>query len=93
MAWLVENCFWILPFIAFVAMHMFGHGGHGGHGITVGIGNPGVIACEKQKTGKPTARKPAKTPRNPSATRTEHADPRGCAFARLSIPENRLPVS
>lgn len=32
MAWLTENWFWILTFIAFVAIHMFGHGGHGGHG-------------------------------------------------------------
>ncbi len=32
MTWFVENWFWILTFIAFVAMHMFGHGGHGGHG-------------------------------------------------------------
>ena len=32
MAWLTENWFWILTFIAFIAMHMFGHGGHGGHG-------------------------------------------------------------
>lgn len=32
MAWLVENWFWILTFIAFIAMHLFGHGGHGGHG-------------------------------------------------------------
>ena len=32
MAWLRENWFWILTFIAFIAMHMFGHGGHGGHG-------------------------------------------------------------
>ena len=32
MAWLTENWFWILTFIAFVAMHMFGHGGRGGHG-------------------------------------------------------------
>lgn len=32
MAWLTENWFWILIFIAFIAMHMFGHGGHGGHG-------------------------------------------------------------
>ncbi len=30
MAWLTENWFWILTFIAFIAMHMFGHGGHGG---------------------------------------------------------------
>ena len=32
MAWLRENWFWILTFIAFIAMHMFGHGGHGRHG-------------------------------------------------------------
>ena len=32
MAWLTENWFWILTFIAFVAMHLFGHGGHGDHG-------------------------------------------------------------
>ncbi len=32
MAWLTENWFWILIFIAFIAMHLFGHGGHGGHG-------------------------------------------------------------
>jgi hypothetical protein len=31
MAWLAENWFWVLIFIAFIAMHMFGHGGHGGH--------------------------------------------------------------
>lgn len=30
MTWLAENWFWILTFIAFVAMHLFGHGGHGG---------------------------------------------------------------
>ena len=32
MTWLTENWFWILTFIAFIAMHIFGHGGHGGHG-------------------------------------------------------------
>ena len=32
MQWLVVNWFWVLIFIAFIAMHMFGHGGHGGHG-------------------------------------------------------------
>jgi hypothetical protein len=30
MAWLTENGFWILPFIAFIAMHLFDHGQHGG---------------------------------------------------------------
>jgi hypothetical protein len=32
MAWLTANWFWVLIFIAFIVMHMFGHGGHGGHG-------------------------------------------------------------
>ena len=27
MAWLTENWFWILTFIAFIAVHLFGHGG------------------------------------------------------------------
>jgi hypothetical protein len=32
MEWLAENWLWIVFAIAFVAMHMFGHGGHGAHG-------------------------------------------------------------
>ena len=32
MQWISQNWVWILFFVAFVAMHMFGHGGHGGHG-------------------------------------------------------------
>ena len=31
MAWFTANWFWVLIFIAFIAMHVFGHGGHGGH--------------------------------------------------------------
>ena len=31
MDWLLANWFWILIFVLFIAMHMFGHGGHGGH--------------------------------------------------------------
>jgi hypothetical protein len=31
MAWFTANWFWALILIAFIAMHMFGHGGHGGH--------------------------------------------------------------
>jgi len=29
--WLLENWVWVLIGIAFVALHLFGHG-HGGHG-------------------------------------------------------------
>jgi hypothetical protein len=32
MQWLSENWVLIVVAIAFVAMHLFGHGGHGGHG-------------------------------------------------------------
>ena len=31
MEWLSENWIFVLIAIAFVAMHLFGHGGHGGH--------------------------------------------------------------
>ena len=32
MEWISQNWVWVLFFVAFMAMHMFGHGGHGGHG-------------------------------------------------------------
>jgi hypothetical protein len=32
MDWALENWFWILIFVLFIAMHLFGHGGHIGHG-------------------------------------------------------------
>ena len=32
MEWLSLNWVWVLFIVAFVAMHMFGHGGHGSHG-------------------------------------------------------------
>ena len=32
MDWLSENWVWVVVGVAFVAMHLFGHGGHGGHG-------------------------------------------------------------
>ena len=31
MEWISQNWVWVLFFVAFMAMHMFGHGGHGGH--------------------------------------------------------------
>ena len=31
MAWFTANWFWVVVFIAFIAMHVFGHGEHGGH--------------------------------------------------------------
>ena len=32
MTWLTANWFWVVIFVAFAAMHLFGHGGHSGHG-------------------------------------------------------------
>ena len=32
MEWLVDNWFWVLIGVLFVAMHLFSHGGHGNHG-------------------------------------------------------------
>jgi hypothetical protein len=32
MAWATANWFWVLMFIAFIGMHLFGHGAHGAHG-------------------------------------------------------------
>ena len=36
MNWILANWVWLLIAVAFVAMHMFGHGGHGGHGGDAG---------------------------------------------------------
>lgn len=44
MQWLSENWVWVLVGIAFVAMHLFGHGGHGGHG------GPGRDEGDRQRT-------------------------------------------
>lgn len=32
MEWLSQNWVWVLIGIAFIVMHMVGHGGHGSHG-------------------------------------------------------------
>ena len=31
MTWFLENWFWMVVVVAFVGMHLVGHGGHGGH--------------------------------------------------------------
>lgn len=31
MDWIVQNWVWIVVFVVFIGMHLFGHGGHGGH--------------------------------------------------------------
>ena len=39
MTWLAQNWIWVLFGVAFVVMHLFGHGGHGGHGGHAGHGS------------------------------------------------------
>ena len=31
MTWFTANWFWVLVFVGFIGMHLFGHGRHGGH--------------------------------------------------------------
>jgi Protein of unknown function (DUF2933) len=52
MAWFTANWFWVLIAIAFVTMHVFGHGGHGGHSGHGG-GNRQRSRGEKGKDGAP----------------------------------------
>ena len=40
MDWLSENWIWVIFGVAFIAMHMFGHGGHRGHGGRGGAKRP-----------------------------------------------------
>ena len=56
MTWLAENWIWLLFGVAFVAMHLFGHGGHGGHG-SHGSGHRGRSDAPNGRTdgSRPTA--------------------------------------
>jgi len=40
MDWLAQNWIWVVFFVLFIGMHLFGHGGHGGgaHGGHSGHG-------------------------------------------------------
>jgi len=57
MDWLSQNWIWVLFFIAFIGMHMFGHGGHGGGG---GHGGCGGGRGEQEPSGgeKPGRERP-----------------------------------
>jgi hypothetical protein len=55
MSWLTENWIWVLFGVAFIAMHLFGHGGHGGHGSSPGDGNPNNTAAKQAGGIKPTS--------------------------------------
>lgn len=41
MEWLQQNWFWVVVFVLFFGMHLFGHGGHGGRGGHGGHGGCG----------------------------------------------------
>ncbi len=46
MEWIRENGAFILFFVLFIAMHLFGHGMHGGHG---GHGEEGEHKAHRQR--------------------------------------------
>ncbi len=50
MAWFTANWFWVLIGVAFIALHLFGHGGHGGHSGH-GEGDPQRSNNEKGQDG------------------------------------------
>ena len=67
MSWLAENWIWVLFGVAFIAMHMFGHGGHGGHGGHRGHGSgAGNDGYPKKMTTKPVKGPGAATPASPA---------------------------
>ncbi len=47
MEWIAQNWVWILVGLAFVGLHLFGHGGHGGHGGGGGAQDKDAGAAEK----------------------------------------------
>jgi hypothetical protein len=58
MEWLSENWVWVLIGIAFIAMHMFGHGGHGehrGHGGSGGGKKTSRDSADGRDEGAPPA--------------------------------------
>jgi hypothetical protein len=64
MDWLAQNWIWILFAVAFVAMHMFGHGGHGGHGSDQG--------GRRDASAVPAGRPEGSSPMTPANTRGPH---------------------
>ena len=73
MEWFQNNWIWIAVGVAFVAMHMFGHGGHSGHGRDGGndARNPKpsddvTTAPSAEQTGANGAVPRAANPTNPA---------------------------
>ncbi len=63
MNWLSENWIWVLFGVAFIAMHMFGHGGHGGHAGHGGHGGKRSRGDPKDSAIEPTDGVPPAGPR------------------------------
>lgn len=51
MAWLTQNWVWVLFFVAFIAMHLFGHGGHGGQNDSNQASKDSVQRTPEQGSG------------------------------------------
>jgi hypothetical protein len=60
MTWLAQNWIWVLFAVAFVVMHLFGHGGHGGHG-SHGSGHQTPRDAEPGRTEGPRPQAPTDT--------------------------------
>ena len=65
MQWLQLNWFWVLIGIAFIGMHMFGHGGHGGHGKHVKHDRPGGQEGLDRVAAEPLRDTPARAAKRP----------------------------
>lgn len=67
--WLVTNWFWILIVIAFIALHLFGHGGHGNHG---GHGDHGGTHDDAPPRDRATRDSDAPPDRSDNVNRSGH---------------------
>ena len=70
MTWLAQNWIWVLFGIAFVAMHLFGHGGHGGHGGHSGHGSD--QSMRRESSSVPAGRPEGSSPVIPVDTSGPH---------------------
>lgn len=57
MEWIIENWFWILVFVGFLALHLFGHGGHRSHSGPGGC-HPGHEGEGSREGSEPQAGQP-----------------------------------
>lgn len=67
--WLLTNWFWILIVIAFIALHLFGHGGHGNHG---GHGDKDGTRDEAPTRGRATLDSDAPPDRSDNVNQSGH---------------------